>query len=116
MLYADIFILELICVFLRVDQDLVESAGGIDIICCAGDLRQLFDLLLQFCNHIRRICFHIFEQFRNQSILLHQQRQVQVFAVQHLVPFGNCNILAVHNRTLCVLCKSFYIHRVHPQF
>ena len=114
MLYADIFILEFLRDFLCSHQKLRKSSGRIHIVRVAGYLRQLFQFLLNISNHCGRVHIHVLEQLRDQSVLLHQKRHVQMFPIQHLMSLGNRDILTVHNSLLRVLRIFFNVHIITP--
>ena len=49
-----------------------------------------------------------------QSVLLFEQRKVDVLAVNHLIAHGDRDVLAVHYDLLRILCIFFYIHENTP--
>ena len=114
MLYADIFVLEFLCDLLRSHQNLRKSSGRIHIVCGSGNLRELFKLFLHIGNHSGRIHIQVLQKLWNQTVLLHQKRHMKMFSVEHLMPFGNRYVLAVHNRLLCILCIFFNVHIITP--
>ena len=115
MLDADIFIFHFFGFFLSAEKQLLQPSCSVHGFRTAGNLRQFVDLLLYRTDHFTGVDAHEFQKFRDQSVLLHEQCQMQMFAIDLLMSFLDCNILTIDNRPLSVLCIFFYIHKSHLQ-
>ena len=114
MFHADILILELLCFLFRIQQQLIQTTGSIHVVCRSGYLRKFFQFFLQVTDHGRYIHIHVGQQLADESVLLLQQRHMQMLTFQNLMSLGNGDILAVHDSLLCILCIFFYIHKITP--
>jgi len=59
---------------------------------------------------IQHIHIHQFEDARNQPVVLDEQREQEVFAVELLMPHLHRELLALRDRRRRVLCKFLVIH------
>ncbi len=113
MLHRDVFVLELLGNALRRREQLGEAAAGIELLpACAGDLGQPVDLPLDLPGQDLYVQAHIGQQPGHQALPLAQERQMQVLALQLLLPVLNGDGLAVRHSGLGVLGVLVKIHGV----
>ena len=111
MLYRDIFVLKLLRVLLRRQQQLGKPAAGIELLrAAAGYLGQTVNLPLYLAGQRLYVQSHIRQQTGNQSLLLAQQRQMQMLSLQLLLSVFYGDGLAVRYRPLRVLGVFFKVH------
>ena len=110
---ADVFVFHLLGFLFRIEEDLLQPSCRVHVLSTSGNLRQLVDLAFQSPDDLARVHFHELEQLRDQSVLLHKERQMKMFSIYLLMTFFYCYILTVYYCTLCILCVFFYVHKPH---
>ena len=116
MFYADVFILQLPRLLLRVEQKLLEPSGRIHLVRASADLRQFVQLCLNRAYDFAYVDIGIGQQFRDQPVLLLQQRHMEMFPVDLLMPLLNGDVLAIDDRLLCFLCVFLDVHMLNPLY
>ena len=97
MLYGYVLISELLRLFLRVDQHLVQAVADVGLRTCTGDSRKNLHGIFAACGKGLGVNFHLLNKLCNQAVI-HGKKAVQEMLLLHLrVSIFRCHPLAVLN-------------------
>ena len=113
MLNRNIFVSHMLSLILRMNQNIVQILADSEF--SAGHLHSGSQLVLRILRKMRKVNFHLFDQFRDQSILLLQQCNKQMLLFQLLITVITGKLFTIVDCLSGLLCKFLNVHST-PSF